>query len=235
MICLKMMKEMGTMIFDECIEKPRLRKVLDEADILLLSSNVATTFPYSMKRFICERTNVKIISSSKAASYGININDFGSEDAAWFRCDENDMIIYNDAILSNQRIRFSLAHECGHIKMSHDLDRKDLYKIYEMEANFFAAQILMPEQIINELMKRGKKINSDNLMLWFNVSKQAADKRIETLRKVDFSRRTQYEKDNDRQLVLKYKKFIDSITPINSYYSDPYEEEEEQRKRDLWY
>lgn len=39
--------------------------------------------------------------------------------------------------------------------MNHDLNNKSDYSLYEVEANFFAAQLLMPEQVINELRRRG--------------------------------------------------------------------------------
>lgn len=223
------------MTFDEEFKKPHFKKVLEEADISLLSSKIAVTFPYSMKAFIKEQTNAKIVKSSKAGAYGIDFNSFGSDDAVWFQCDNKNIIIYNDEIESKQRVRFSLGHEGGHIKLNHDQNNKNLYSKYEIEANFFAAQILMPEQVINELLKRGKHVDANNLMRWFNVSKQAADKRIEMLKKIDYSRRTLDEKENDKLLLSKYKNFVDSIAPITSYYSDPYEEEEEQRKRDSWY
>lgn len=66
----------------------------------------------------------------------------------------------------------------------------------------------MPEQIINELIKRGKRISKENLILWFGVSEQAAIKRLDTLRKIDFSKRNYDEKDMDEMIVTKYKTFI---------------------------
>ena len=80
----------------------------------------------------------------------------------------------------------------------------------------------MPEQIINELINRGKQITVENLMLWFQVSKIAAQKRLDTLRKIDFSRRSSSEKITDESIVLKYQTFIDSIAPKKVDYYDPY-------------
>lgn len=222
------------MIFDEDNDKPRYRKIIEEADIALLSSSVATTFPYSMKEFVKEQTKAKLRSNKYAAAYGIDIKDFGTEDAIFYQYNGMDMIIYNDSINSKQRKRFSLGHETGHIKLDHDLNNKESYGLYEVEANFYAAQILMPEQIINELIKRGKDITIKNLMAWFDVSEAAARKRLETLNKIDFSRRNYDERNSDKQVILKYKKFIDSVAPLKTYYYDPYEDEEEQRERDKW-
>ena len=91
--------------------------------------------------------------------------------------------------------------------MHHKLNDSSNYQIQEIEANFFAAQLLMPEQIINELIKRGKRISKENLILWFGVSEQAAIKRLDTLRKIDFSKRNYDEKDMDEMIVTKYKTF----------------------------
>ena len=104
-----------------------------------------------------------------------------------------------------------MGHELGHLQCGHDLDNKDVYDIYEVEANFFAAQLLMPEQVIIELQNRGAMITKENLIEWFSVSKEAAEKRIATLRKIDFKRRSLEEKVVYESILLKYKSFIDKI------------------------
>ena len=75
-------------------------------------------------------------------------------------------------------------------------------RIYEIEANFFAAQLLMPQQILFELIRRGANISVANLTKWFGVSKQAAQKRIETLTKINNDYRTADEIEID-ELVSK--------------------------------
>ena len=121
--------------------------------------------------------------------------------------------------------------------MNHDLNNKENYDLYEVEANFFAAQLLMPEQVINELRRRGTQITSHQLQKWFGVSKLAAEKRMETLRKIDYSHRTDEEKTMDDYIVMKYKNFIDKIAPVSNTFNmyDPYEEEELQNERNNWY
>ena len=167
--------------------------------------------------------------------YGIDIKTFGSQDAIYQNLEEKGIIFYNEEISSKERQRFSLNHEFGHIQLNHDLDNKNMYGIYEVETNFFAAQMLMPEQIINELINRGKQITVENLMSWFKVSKTAARKRLDTLRKIDFSHRSYDERVIDESIVLKYQTFIDSIAPKRVDYYDPYMEEELQHERDSWY
>ena len=113
----------------------------------------------------------------------------------------NKIIFYNESINSKSRIRFSIAHEFGHDQMHHKLNDSSNYQIQEIEANFFAAQLLMPEQIINELIKRGNRISKENLILWFGVSEQAAIKRLDTLRKIDFSKETILQYYKIRQIL----------------------------------
>lgn len=222
------------MIYSDCL-KPDFKKALEKANDVLVSSIVIETFPFSIKKVIKEKTNISCRSYLKAGMYGIDIKMFGSQDAIYQDLEGKGIIFYNEEISSKERQRFSLNHEFGHIQLNHDLDNKNMYGIYEVETNFFAAQMLMPEQIINELINRGKQITVENLMSWFKVSKMAAQKRLDTLRKIDFSHRSYDERIIDESLVLKYQTFIDSIAPKRVDYYDPYMEEELQRERDSWY
>ena len=215
--------------------KPNFKRVMEKANDILVSSIVIDTFPFSIEKVIKEKTNIACRSYLKAGMYGIDITAFGSQDAIYQDLEGKGVIFYNEEISSKERQRFSLNHEFGHIQLKHDLDDKNNYAIYEIEANFFAAQMLMPEQIINELIKRGKDITVENLMSWFKVSKMAAQKRLDTLRKIDFSHRSYNERIIDESIVLKYQTFIDSIAPKKVDYYDPYLEEELQHERDLWY
>ena len=222
------------MIYSDCL-KTDFKKVLEKANDVLVSSIVIETFPFSIKKVIKEKTNIACRSYLKAGMYGIDIKTFGSQDAIYQNLEEKGIIFYNEEISSKERQRFSLNHEFGHIQLNHDLDNKNMYGIYEVETNFFAAQMLMPEQIINELINRGKQITVENLMSWFKVSKTAARKRLDTLRKIDFSHRSYDERVIDESIVLKYQTFIDSIAPKRVDYYDPYMEEELQHERDSWY
>ena len=215
--------------------KPDFKKAIEKANDVLVSSNVINTFPFSIKKVIKEKSNIVCRSYLKAGMYGIDMNVFGSSDAIYHDLDGKGIIFYNDEITSKERQRFSLNHELGHVLMKHDLNNKRMYDKYEIETNFFAAQMLMPEQIINELIKRGKQITVVNLMSWFKVSRVAAQKRLDTLRKIDFSNRSLNEKIIDESILLKYKSFIDLIAPKRADYYDPYMEEELQSERDSWY
>jgi Zn-dependent peptidase ImmA (M78 family) len=126
-------------------------------------------------------------------TYGINIKyttELGEGFDALIYC-ENDRI---PTILANNskpihRMRFSLAHELGHYLIpwhyweSIRLERIPKYdyqhRRMEMEANYFAGEVLMPYEqfypMINKPIIELTKI--------FEVSSQAVRKRIETINK----------------------------------------------------
>jgi len=89
------------------------------------------------------------------------------------------------------RQRFTIAHEIGHYVL-HSLDTihydivdqekvfyraKDISSVEEREANIFAAELLMPEETVEELI--AKDITSINLLAsTFNVSEDAMRYRL---------------------------------------------------------
>ena len=71
-------------------------------------------------------------------------------------------------------------------------------------------------------------------MTHFGVSKEAAEKRIETRGKYNYNWRTSEEKLFDETILFKYANFMDSILPKKSqyvYYEDSYEK---QKERETW-
>ena len=61
--------------------KPRFKKIVDEVNLILLSSQNIESFPFSVSKVIKEKTGVVCRSYEKAAAYGVDINSFGTEDA----------------------------------------------------------------------------------------------------------------------------------------------------------
>lgn len=216
--------------------KPNFKQVYEMANEILLISNTISDFPFSVTKMITEMTDVQCCSFKRAVGYGIDIESLGSESAVIAEQNGRCIIFYNDREVK-ERVRFSLLHELGHYVLQHDLDTKDLglYNKQEIEANCFAAQILMPEQILLEFENRGKRITSSFLMSEFRVSNEAAMKRINTMRKIDLDIRGKNRKDFDEWLTIKYSAFVDSILPqnnSNSWYEDEYER---QKERDKWF
>ena len=218
--------------------QPDFKKCLEKANMILLSSREISGFPFLVKKVVKGSSNIPCKTYLKAGMYGVDMKCFGSNDAIIMDFNNgNKIIFYNESISSKSRIRFSIAHEFGHDQMHHKLNDSSNYQIQEIEANFFAAQLLMPEQVINELRRRGMQITQEYLQRWFVVSKSAAKKRIETLRKVDYTHRTDEEKEMDNYIVSKFQDFINKIAPIsNSFLAyDTYDEEKMQNERDHWY
>lgn len=92
------------------------------------------------------------------------------------------LILYNERVTNPLRLNWTLAHEVGHIYLGHDVNDS----IHEVEAHCFAAQLLMPEIVIRELAAECPDISALDIYFLFNVSTDAAQKRIETLHKKQY-------------------------------------------------
>lgn len=150
-------------------------------------------FPFDLIKFVSGFQNVKLLSYSDMSallnSKGMKTNSEwvkdnladGSNDAALIKMSNNDgrIIIYNDDNTQNinRRIRFSIAHEIGHIILEHPFVtciarngyvEKRNYGSYEVEANTFAQCLLLPTPMIT--------INDtiESLSQKFDVSKEVA-------------------------------------------------------------
>lgn len=60
----------------------------------------------------------------------------------------DDYFIFYDDTNSISRIRWTQSHELGHFFLNHDFENRDNYDVYEKEANYFAAQLLMPFELL---------------------------------------------------------------------------------------
>ncbi len=211
------------------------KKAYTSANEILYSSKTITSFPFSPKKLIKEKSGIVCRSYEKALEYGVDIHDFGSDSATIFEYHGKNIIFY-DQTKPEPHINFSLLHEFGHYYLKHDLNEKrnDVYGKYEIETNFFSAQILMPEQILRECIKRGAALSYSFLQQKFGVSREAAEKRMSTLARTESAWRSRQEKEFDDVILLKYSAFIDSISPKSSYFDYEYEEEM-QSKRNSWY
>lgn len=76
---------------------------------------------------------------------------------------------------SEHRGRFTLAHELGHYKFNHagrsPFDSYNNPNSHEIEANTFAAELLMPLTELRKDLQQGKK--PKNLVAKYNVSEEA--------------------------------------------------------------
>ena len=207
---------------------------------VLLTSHTITSLPVDIKSHISLETDIALCSYKMAfEKWGLNMSLLGSDDAELVEKSGKYIIFYNSEV-GKRRIRWSLAHEAGHFYLGHELRKEMLsdeeYNIQEVEANFFAAQVLMPDQIIHELVSRGERIAPSSLMKWFQVSKLAAEKRIETLKRKSEVPYAIQRDDYSQEVLIKFRAFIDGIKPkyeVGSLYVD-LEEDERQAERDSW-
>lgn len=216
---------------------PDFSKAYVAANELLATGKELDTFPFLITSFIKANTDVSLCSFEKAKSkFNVNIHAWGSESAVLQEYNGQSIIFYNKEKTGNH-VRFSCCHELGHYILGHKMNldpKSDLYNKQEIETNYFAAQLLMPEQILTECRKRGQSITPDFLISKFEVSSLAADKRLSTLSKIQPEWRRYKEKEYDDIILMRFAEFIDTIAPkpVDYLFSD---EDERQRERDTWY
>ena len=215
--------------------KPDFSRAYAVANEILITSTSISSFPFSPKELVKEQSATVCRSYKKAQKYGVDIRNFGSESATLFHF-HGKAIIFYDETKPQAHINYSILHELGNDKMGHPLSSIDdlTYRCYEIETNYFAAQLLMPEQLLRELQRRGVRLTIPFLQSAFGVSAQAAQKRINTLNKLNTSWRSQEEQLFDDIILAKFADFLDEIAPRREF--DDFEEEyERQREREEWW
>lgn len=213
--------------------KPDFQKAYIKANEILVSSKIINIFPYSAIKLIKEQSNIVCRSFEKAHKYNVDIEAFGSDSAVIMNFGDKYIIFYNQNEIP-ARIKFSMLHEFGHKVNGHEfrVTSDEIYGIAEVETNYFTAQVLMPEQILREFQRRGKRIDKYFLMRTFGVSEQAANKRVENLNQITWER-SQLEKEYDDIILNKYLSWVNSIVPNNIDYLFE-DEEERQNEREQW-
>lgn len=120
------------------------------------------SYPLHLKE-LALKMGITLVTYAHSPKFGIDKPENLSDDA--FTKIDNNIIFYNDSI-SRERIRFSVAHEIGHIWLEHKIcDEKN-----EAEANHFAGYLLAPTPIIVE---RGFD-NAFDIADYFQISYEAA-------------------------------------------------------------
>lgn len=216
--------------------KPDIRKAMNAADELLLAAFSITSFPYSVIELIKTTTDIQVRSFLYLKQRGINPLAFGSKDA--FIVSYKGMyIMAYDNMAVRTRIRFSILHELGHFILGHNMDPNipiALYKKQETEANYFAAQLLMPEQVLGELRKRLVRLNTENVTNYFGVSREAAGVRLGNLEQ-GLDIRSRWPGEYDDIILSRYNEFIQLIAPLRTDYYSFDDEYDMQQERDSWF
>lgn len=112
-----------------------------------------------------------------------NLSRFTAEDqllheGCFVKHNDIYIVLYNSKVQSLEHLNWTLAHEIGHISLEHKKDSE----IEEIEAHFFAAQLLMPQYTIYK-MDKFSSVTTEDIAMIFNVSYHAAWKRLKTLKK----------------------------------------------------
>lgn len=108
------------------------------------------------------------------------------------------IVLHNAEIQMHERLRWTQAHEVGHIMLGHVEDGHT----EEIEANAFAAQLLMPWFTIR-MMSNFRKPSAEHIARTFGVSITAANLRI-----TDVQRIADRPTEMDRKIYDRQKKFI---------------------------
>lgn len=118
---------------------------------------------------------------------GVNMDDLtvGGKISLGCHVNINDKIyilLHNKDIITPYCENWTNIHEIGHIYIGHEKNGDK----EEVEAHFFTSCFLMPDPVIRYLRDSDLNITSRFLVRHFNVSPEAAAKKIHTLSKGDF-------------------------------------------------
>lgn len=195
------------------IYRPDFKKAYIAAHEKLLALSAGTFFPLCAGEIIKKFTDFHLLSYQWAEEQGFPSIYFQSESSELKEMNGVNILFYNKR-KPIEHSRFSILHELGHIVLLHDMNagksNPELYKAQEAEANLFAAEMQMPEPVINEFKKRGLKMNAMNIQKLFGTSRQASEIRFRSLSSAPMFIRSKKIKEIDDFLVNHtFKKFID--------------------------
>ena len=194
------------------LTKPRRNLVKKVARTLLLSSNLdklpidVDSFFQPGKYFLFEAEKAEQLVQMK-----IPIEFWNNDTAEAFTCFYKGVYItiFKTSGRTNQRIRFSKAHELGHIVLNHftAFEQPDSYSIYkssayqilEREANMFAAELLAPTPILKKL----NMFDVERIKCLCDISMLAADFTIS-----DMNLDLHVSQDDKNSLLRRFPRYI---------------------------
>lgn len=160
-------------------DRPDFDRAQNEATQLLLRQNITSLF-IDVRTFSFDK-RIRIDSvQNYARIVKRSISDFICDEFSGCcvishpRC---NVVLYDDAEPNDYRKHWGITHEIAHVYLGHEVDGEK----EEKEANFFAAQIVAPEIILWDIHRRQGSFDVSDLLAHFNLSREAALKRISTL------------------------------------------------------
>lgn len=203
--------------------------ITSSAYLSILEINL-TEFPVPAAKIKCK--GVKIVSYQKYSEIaGVPIEQLtlsGELDDAFLLSGlrpDLKIILYNNEKLDS-RLKHTIWHEIGHIKLNHMKHGKR----EEIEAHFFASQANAPNALIKEIAKRGYVINVNFLVEHFGLSKESAGKKVNYLKEYGF----EHENEFDENLLLQFSDYLKiKYPPKTQHYYDNYFDELE-KERETW-
>ena len=135
----------------------------------------------------CDTYPVPIVRIAESIGYTVHFMDMDSNDSIVGKVSHTDKKIYVKQGDIPQRQRFTIAHELGHIKL-HNGDKFRTERglnVFsddpeEVEANRFAAMLLMPENEFRRIWEISEQ-SIEYVANYFAVSKLSASIRANTL------------------------------------------------------
>ena len=216
------MMEKNSINFDNIIS--RAYEILICQDVL--------TFPLDVFNIKLNK-NMKIMSFDELAQ----INNISyeqikelSQNADAFKFEQNGilLIVYDNKIQSLGTKRWSIAHEYGHVVLNHKCQSDQ----NEIEANFFAANLLLPQCILKELLTKRGDITKDYLKGKFSISEEAATKYLARINGRGFD---YFKNEYDDIILEKSKKFLDNEIRKSRLFQMKLEDDMQEKRNDWMY
>lgn len=200
--------------------RPRYDMIM-ESVVEFLDDEDVIDFPIDPFKIIAKHRWGLCSYSQLAEENGVDIDAvieaYQTKDACVIRNKRNYTIAYNDTIEVPERIRFTLMHEIGHIKLNHLVDFKETtlnrggltkqeYDVLEREANAFARNVLSPPVIVSIFMSKFKRTLVDDISGCFSISRTATKTRLQML-DWDLSQIEKYVP----KIIVKFQNFISKV------------------------
>lgn len=169
-------------------------------------------FPVNLGQ-ICRFYQIKTLPYSKFTLWDMVDPQAKNGDGFSFKMEKQYYIVFNDSVNSLGRIRFTLAHEMGHILLGHvetitfyrnrEIDSETAVK--ETQANIFARDLLMPAVVLSGLDVH----SATEIAKLCNISLESAKIRAKRMEEL-YQRNCFQLHPLERSVMLQFKDYIEN-------------------------